>query len=286
MYTIREFHFSFSQCGSFMLPQPLYTPQNCSAAYQLCWSLALFPVGKTPPAEVWLEPLRAVTERDQVRILECDDRSEEGLLLLVSTLPQVSPPDIVKSVKGRLLHLLRPITKVQFRRNFSLTSVGSVKLETVEKYVETQLAHHQLAAQRSQILMKEFSISRSNVDLAEPVLSSHGRYVTAVHLVLVHAERWRIVDREFHSKTCGAIDAVANRKEYRLSRFSILPDHLHLVLGITYRDSPEQVALSFMNNIAYTHGMERLWMNSYYVGTVGSYDLSAVRRRLGVQPVS
>lgn len=269
-----------------MLSQPLYTPDNCRAAFQLCWSLALFPVGEVPPAADWLEQLKGVTERDEVRILEYHERSEEGLLFLLSTTPWVSPPDIVKSVKGRLVHLLRPRMKLEFRRNFSLTSVGSAKLETVEKYVETQLAHHPLAAQRSQFLMEEFLVSRPGVNLAEPVTSSHGRYVTALHLVLVHTDRWRVVDREFHLKTSAAIDAIAMKKGLRLSRFSILPDHLHLVLGVGYRYSPETIALSFMNNIAFRHEMQRLWMNSFYVGTVGPYDLNAVRRSLEAGVVS
>lgn len=224
--------------------------------------------------------LQSVTERDEVRILACHERSAEGLLFLLSTTPRVSPPDIVKSVKGRLVHLLRPRVKVEFRRNFSLTSVGSAKLETVEKYVETQLAHHPLAAQLSRFLMEEFLVSRPGVNLAEPVTSNHGRYFTALHLVLVHADRWRVVEREFHTKTSAAIDAIAMERGFRLSRFSILPDHLHLVLGVDYRNSPETIALSFMNKIAFRHGMQRLWMDSFYVGTVGPYDLNAVRRSL------
>ncbi|TWU04322.1 hypothetical protein Pla52n_23620 [Stieleria varia] len=45
-----------------------------------------------------------------------------------------------------------------------------------------------------------------------------------------------------------------------------------------YESSPEQIALSYMNNVAFRHGMLHLWMNSFYVGTIGRYDMDAVRR--------
>ena len=117
-----------------------------------------------------------------------------------------------------------------------------------------------------------------DVDLHTPCNSAHGQYITAIHLVLVHSERWRTVDVEFLSVTRDAVIATAAKKGHRISSFRILPDHLHAVLGIGYETSPGDVVLSYMNNIAYRHGMMRHWMDSFYVGTVGPYDMAAVRR--------
>ena len=50
--------------------QPLYTPDNTTAAYQLNWSVALFGTDEFPPAANWLSELKAVAESDGVRILE------------------------------------------------------------------------------------------------------------------------------------------------------------------------------------------------------------------------
>src|SRR5690349_4883671 len=123
---------------------PLYTSINCKAAYQLRWSLALFSSVDLPPSTTWAVQLREAVERDGVRILG-DEELERRLLVLVSTEPSVAPPQIVKSVKGRLQHLLKDIEPKAFRRNFSLVSVGEARREAIESYVAAQLGHHPIA---------------------------------------------------------------------------------------------------------------------------------------------
>jgi hypothetical protein len=46
-------------------------------------------------------------EADGVRILECRCDQPPVLCFLLSTKPTIAPPQIVKSVKGRLQHLIR-----------------------------------------------------------------------------------------------------------------------------------------------------------------------------------
>ena len=84
------------------------------------------------------------------RILECQFKPNSGWLFLLSTEPCVAPPSIVKSVKGRWQHLLRPTHPGASKRNFSLTNVGDVSREVVERYVESQLGHHSMADERVQ----------------------------------------------------------------------------------------------------------------------------------------
>ena len=71
---------------------------------------------------------------------------------------------------------------------------------------------------------------------------------------------------------------VAQKKGHRLSRAAILPDHVHLTLGCAINETPEAVAIAYLNNLAYAQGMQPLYRHSYYVGTFGEYDLDAVRR--------
>jgi len=54
---------------------------------------------------------------------------------------------------------------------------------------------------------------------------------------------------------------------------------VHLTLGAPYERSPEEIALSYLNNLAYAHGMQPVYQFGYYVGTFGEYDMDAVRRR-------
>jgi hypothetical protein len=262
------------------MPAPIYTPRSCSPAYQLRWSLALFARGELPPAESWYEPLQAAVERDGVRLLERHHRAPNVRFFLLSTKPPVRPPQVVKSVKGRLQHLVQKSNPNAFRRNFSLTSIGDVRREVVEAYVADQLGHHRMADPRSQAVLEEFQLAFPGVDLSEPQLSAHGRYVYNLHLVLVHQERWCEVRRDRLQATRDMAVNAARAKGHRLSRLSLFADHLHMVLGCGYEESPEDVALSYLNNLAYVHGMVELYCQSYYVGTLGEYDMGAVWRTL------
>ena len=55
---------------------------------------------------------------------------------------------------------------------------------------------------------------------------------------------------------------------------------VHLVLGCQPTESPLEVALGYLNNLAYVQEMRRVYQYGFYVGTVGEYDLGAIRRSL------
>ena len=263
-----------------MQPTPIYSTDHCKPAFQLRWSLSLFLKNQPPPVEAWLHALQAQTERDCIRILEARQNSPLGLQFLLSTPPDTVPWAIVKSIKGRLQHTLRPQRYLAFRRNFRLTSVGQTSVEVIQNYVAKQLNHHPLACQRSQAAMAEFQHLDASVNLASPIQSTHAQYLIALHIVLVHAGRWRTVDNAFLKKTQQAILATAAKHHHRISHLSLLADHLHMTVGTPYDQSPAGATLSYMNNIAYRHGMNAILMPSYYVGTIGSFNMNAIRRAL------
>lgn len=49
-------------------------------------------------------------------------------------------------------------------------------------------------------------------------------------------------------------------------------------MGCGIEDSPEDMALCFLNNLAYAHGMKAVYRFGYYVGTFGNFDLGALRQ--------
>ncbi len=61
-----------------------------------------------------------------------------------------------------------------------------------------------------------------------------------------------------------------------MSTFAVMPDHLHLALA-PVDQSPEEVALAFLNNLAHVLGQRMWWQPGYYVGTFGEYGMAAVR---------
>jgi REP element-mobilizing transposase RayT len=70
---------------------------------------------------------------------------------------------------------------------------------------------------------------------------------------------------------------IARRKGYDISVRSVMPDHLHLSLRGNIDHSAEQIALAFLNNLAYAVGQVPLWEPCYYAGTFGEYDMRRVR---------
>src|SRR5262249_6182471 len=97
-----------------------------------------------------------------------------------------------------------------------------------------------------------------------------------LHLVLVHEGRRNEIQDDQLDRTHNMALRVARQKQHRLSRLSMLADHVHLVAGIPFHLSPQEVALSYMNNVAFARDMQRVFSSSYYVGTVGEYDTGAI----------
>jgi REP element-mobilizing transposase RayT len=84
-------------------------------------------------------------------------------------------------------------------------------------------------------------------------------------------------DTEYLSILRDQSSRIAAKKGHRISALSALPDHLHLALRGNVEETPEAIALTFMNNLAYAHGQRPVWRCGYYVGTFGEYDTNAVR---------
>jgi len=73
------------------------------------------------------------------------------------------------------------------------------------------------------------------------------------------------------------IERVCRAKNYALSRGGILADHLHLALGCPITVAPADVALAFLNNLAYVYGMKPVFQFGAFIGTFGEYHQGAVR---------
>jgi REP element-mobilizing transposase RayT len=257
------------------MPAPLYTPANCTnPAYQLDWSYTLFWT-EAPSDFDWLEELKRRTEPDHIRILQHQFQEPDVSQFLVSTQPSVAPQLIAQRVKGRLQHLLG---RSPFRRNYSLRSIGSTRRDKLLEYLAGQLDHHPLAGQRVDARLREYQIHTADVDLGEPQATSHARYWYNLHIVLVNEDRLRELHREALSSIRRMILAASAAKGHRLSRAAIVPDHLHLALGCNLEESPEEVVLGYMNNLAFARGMKANFRFSYFVGTFSEYDLGVTPR--------
>ncbi|OYV91007.1 MAG: hypothetical protein B7Z73_05715 [Planctomycetia bacterium 21-64-5] len=261
------------------MPEAIYTHRSCHHAYQLIWSLAVFWNESPPPAAGWLDALGNVTEPDGVRLLEHRLVNDRVSQFLVSTCPETAPSAIARSVKGRLQYLVRKTLPKAFQRNYGLRSVGDARAAVVEQYVRRQTAHHPMVDPRVQRQFEDLRIDGGG-DLTTPRVGSHAQFLYNLHLVLVHRDRGKELRTALLERRCTQLLAIAAKKQHLVGWGQLLADHLHVMLGCALTESPEAVALSYMNNLAYAEAMAPLFDFSYYVGTFGEYDLDAVRREL------
>jgi len=265
---------------------PLYTIDNTTPAFQLNWSVSLFGRGALPPSSDWLDQLRMVTEPDGVRILEFRSMQANVGQFLVSTRPQSSPSQIVRSLKGRWQYLIRSHHPTAFRRNYFIGSVGESNCRVLDQYIAGQTSKHPMADPDVQSRLQSLQFHDAAVDLGQTMTGNYGEFVYRLQVVVENEGGWNEIRESVLTGSRAMIIRAAAKKRWRLSRIGMLSDHIHVLLGAHVTESPASVALSLMNNLAYGQGMKPMFRFSYYVAAVGVAAQSLLppgqaRRRAG-----
>lgn len=261
------------------MPEPIYTPENCRFAYQLNWSLSLFAIDTLPPQSAWLEPLQTACEVDGVRLLESRNL-ENSIQFLASTKLHVCPAEVIRSIKGRLQYLLRESIPRLWQRNYRLESVGETNNNSLQQYVARQPERHRMADERTQRMLEELQFCDDVVDLAAIRSSAHGQFRYNLHVVLETTDHLHGVNSERLRRSREMVIGTCGKKEWLLSRIGLVSNHMHILVGCIVTDSPLDVALSLLNNIALAHDIRPVLEFIDYLGTFGVYDREAIRRAL------
>lgn len=128
-----------------------------------------------------------------------------------------------------------------------------------------------------QLLLEASQFHDNVVDLSKPCVGTYGQYLNSLQIVLENAENWHEVRETQLTRVRNMIVRACRKKEWRLSRIGLLSNHVHVLLGAGVTESPQSVALSLMNNVAYVYDMKPILKFSYYAGTFGGYDRGVVR---------
>jgi REP element-mobilizing transposase RayT len=268
-----------------MPPEPFYRPADLRPAYQLRYgwtgwaSSAPFPDGLL---ERVLPDIAPEWESDGLRVLE-SSQSAAQIQLTLSATPQVPPVTLAARVKGRLQHHCRRRgTPIDFSRKLAVRSLGDPTRAQVEAYIRNQVPREPLADERFREMLTAFTVSDPQADLSRPAESNSGRYWYNLHLVFVARERYRIGGAATLATVRDTALRICAKKGYAASTLAVLPDHLHLALRGAVAQSPEEIALAFLNNLAHVLGRRPWWEAGYYAGTFGEYGMGAVRGHEGV----
>jgi REP element-mobilizing transposase RayT len=263
-----------------MFPEPLYRSVDLRPAYQLRYGWTGWPSKAPFPRDLVarvLPDIGAEWENDGLRVLE-SSLAPGQIQLTLSTTPQVAPVTLAGRVKGRLQHHCRRRgTPIDFSRKLAVRSFGDPNRAQVEAYIRNQVPREALADERFREVLTSFTVVNPQVDLSQPAESNSGRYWYNLHLVLVVNERYRIGEAASLAKIRDTALRICVKKGYAASTLAVLPDHLHLAVRGAVAQSPEEIALSFLNNLAYVLDQRPWWEAGYYVGTFGEYGMAAVR---------
>ena len=186
----------------------------------------------------------------------------------------VSPVTFASRIKGRLEHKLRKDgTSVKFSRKVAFRSLGDNISAAVTGYLKKQVRKEGFSDSNFAKKMETFTVVNDEVDLAEPIATIRGRYWYNLHLVLVTGGRVEFARNESLAMLRDGCLRVSKQKKYRLKSVSVMLDHLHIALGGVPEHSAEDVALTFMNNLAWLMGRNRIWQDGYYIGSFSEYAL-------------
>jgi len=262
--------------------EPLYRAEGQQVAYHLRYSWTAWPAGslwRSLPIDDLLSTLAPRWEQDGLRVLE-RLISPDKIQATFSTRPDVAPTALARLAKGRLQHAMREADRTfqGFSRKVSVRCVGRNRAKDVQAYIARQVEKEHFADSRFEAMMRQFTVLCPSVNLALPDSSTHGRYWYNLHVVLVVAERYRIVDPHRLGTIRDRCFQIANKKGHRIAVLSVMPDHLHMALRGNRDESPQDIALAFQNNLAFALGQMRIWSDGYYVGTLGEYDMQAIRQ--------
>ena len=208
-----------------MPPVPLYRFDDEKTAYHLHYTWTGWPsAGEIP--EVDLEAIKPLWESDGLRLFE-SRRTPREILLAFSALPNVGPVLLAARAKGRLQHAIRAAGPAfaGFSRKVAVRSVGDNTTANVEAYVARQVAKERFADDQFAAAMAEYTVACPEVDLGQPSESLSGRYWYNLHVVLVVAERGRVVDGATLAILRNGSFRVAAKKGHAVARLSVMPDH-------------------------------------------------------------
>lgn len=264
-----------------MPPEPYYLAADLQSAYQLRYGWTGWTSSAPFPGDLLdrvFPDIAPEWENDGLRVLESSLTGEQMQLTLSAT-PQVAPVTLAARVKGRLQYHCR--TKgipIDFSRKLAVRSLGNPTRGQVEAYVRNQVPREALADERFRAMLRDFTVVNPEVDLSRPAESNSGRYWYNLHLVLVARERYRAGEKSTLTTIRETALRICARKGYAASTLAVMPDHVHLAVRGAITQSPEEIALAFLNNLAHALGCP-WWEAGYYAGTFGEYGMAAVRRQ-------
>ena len=275
--------------------RPFFTAETVKTAYQSRFHFGWYGHGRQKKLasikHLVEDSLKAVCEKQSYHLLEHEIESNV-LRAIISLTPTTSPSEVTRFVKGNIATAARNEAGISdlWSRGWFCRSVGTVTNETIREYVDRQYEHHRAASESLPELAAKAQY-RHPGDAAVLRTSSHAAFEYNLHVVLVTGRRQQVIDLEMAEAVAAFLRQVCEKKQWMPWNIDVLADHLHLLVGAVTSESPQNVALSLLNNEEffvqhrYAATLREVvettcFQPGYYVGTVGAATTAQVKAYL------
>jgi REP element-mobilizing transposase RayT len=266
-----------------MQPPPIYTPENTRPVHKIRfdWTGWLKPgeeFPKTLPKAI--DSCRHAWQADGLELIRWHTEDHRVQCLFNSNID--TPPTLCSSrAKGRLQNELRKHgTPVKFSRRVGMRCLGDNTREIVARYLDKQVGKSDYVDPRFKDYLNQFTVADPEALLNSPQRTAHGEYWYNLHLVIVVQDRRNPMTRDETFKQVGqTCFKIARKHDHQIAELAIMPDHIHCSLRGNHEQSPQEIGLCFLNNLAYVLGYNRCWSEEFYVGTFSEYSVKAITRK-------
>ena len=231
--------------------------------------------------------LDAILRPYNIRILECVTNETE-IRCIASLTPVETISSCASKLKGRVSKWLRESlnsTDLQpiLSKGYFASTTGKTRSRVVERYLSLQSEHHGYSNRiLPPIFVGQYQLSAEDESRISP---NHAMVIAKFHLVFSTTWRRGIIGSAHGRRIAKVWLKIQQELRIALIKVSFVPDHVHIALRSHPSVSPAGIAAGLMNSAQQVMqiemieaGVNRLWMNSAYVGSYGDLASAQIRK--------
>ena len=239
-----------------------------------------------PLADLCRTTLNNLLHAYNVRVLECVTSTNE-LRCIISLRPTETISVCASKLKGRVskwlcaeLHLPEPQSMLS--KGYFACTTGKARTRLVERYLSLQAQHHGYPPRIT--FVDRYRLSPQDKSRVFP---KHAMVIARFHIVISTTGRRRVIGSAQGPRIATEWRKTQQQYEFALIKVSFVPDHVHIAVRTHPSISPATVVAVLMNAAQQVMqeelmqaGLDRLWMNSAYVGSYGGLSSPQIRKYL------
>ncbi len=247
---------------------PIYTKRTCPhPTTQLHWNYSI--TWQTTPVEpMWLAELQKHCVVDGILVRDYQLLDPTHGVIMLDSRASVSPHSIVQRLRGRLQALLRQWNPKALAAEDEFRCTGTITRQVIEGFILQQRIQSATGVNDpGDRRFAEYCWDDPTIDLNRPSLSQNKHFWYNLHLVFPFVELECNLDDAELALVWQTLKNVSQRKQHWLRQAEIQSEYVHAWLRGQWTESPEEIALTYLNEIAFSLGKRKAFGCNYLVAT-------------------